>query len=296
LGIRNYGVLLSGDHEFRREISGIRRLVVLPGKGWIYFCSIIYKIETMEPTDEKRVGNPNKKFAFGFVVILAGLLLLAFNFDMLPWNLHRLFFSWQMLLIAIGVISIASSESRTPGIILILVGSFFLIPEIFDFHIAFIKLFWPVLLIAIGVMILLKRGFRKPGHYHRRRYHQWSNPVPDSELDEGYINETNIFSGSKRKITHQVFKGGKISNIFGGAEIDLSQAVLAEGRVELTIECIFGGVTLIVPSDWKVVINVSSVMGGFSDKRNILKEPTDPSRTLVIRGESIFGGGEIKSY
>lgn len=251
----------------------------------------------MEPTDVKRNPNPNKKFAFGFLVIAAGLLLLAFNFNMLPWDFKHILFSWQMLLIAIGVISISSSESRTPGIILILIGGFFLIPEVFDFHIAFIKLFWPVLLIAIGVMILVKRGSH--GHCHQRWHKShtpWDLHNTQSDLDEGYINETNIFSGSKRRITDQEFKGGKISNIFGGTEIDLSQAKLAEGKVELTIECIFGGVTLIVPSDWKVILNVNSIMGGFADKRNIIREPSDPTRTLVIRGSSIFGGGEIKSY
>ena len=251
----------------------------------------------MEPSDEKKYSNPNKKFAFGFIVIIAGLLLLAFNFNIVPWDFKHIFFSWQMLLIAIGIVSISNSESRTPGIILILVGGFFLIPEVFDFHIAFIKLFWPVLLIAIGVMILVKRGIHGQGHsdWHRPRPH-WDKQQTNSDLDEGYINETNIFSGSKRRITHQVFRGGKVSNIFGGTEIDLSQATLAEGRVELTIECIFGGVTLIVPSDWKVVLSVNSIMGGFSDKRNMVREPSDSSRVLVIRGSSVFGGGEIKSY
>ena len=94
---------------------------------------------------------------------------------------------------------------------------------------------------------------------------------------------------------NQVFKGGKVSNIFGGTEIDLTQATLAEGRNELIIECIFGGVTLIVPSDWKVVLNMSSIMGGFSDKRMYIKESSD-SRILIVKGTAIFGGGEVKSY
>jgi predicted membrane protein len=251
----------------------------------------------MEPTEDRR--NPNKKFAFGFLVILAGVLLLAFNFNILPWDFKHIFFSWQMLLIAIGVISISNSESRTPGLVLILIGGFFLIPELFDFHIAFIKLFWPILLIAIGVLIILRRSLSP--HEHSRgwrcpRPHTWNDPQVITNLEEGYIYENNIFSGSKRRISHQVFKGGKISNIFGGTEIDLSQATLAEGRVELEIECVFGGVTLIVPSDWKVILNMNSIMGGFADKRNLVRESPDSNKVLVVRGSSIFGGGEIKSY
>ena len=129
----------------------------------------------------------------------------------------------------------------------------------------------------------------------RRNNPRIINAPANNYTEEGYINETNIFSGSKHRVVNQVFKGGRVSNIFGGTEIDLTQATLAEGRNELIIECIFGGVTLIVPSDWKVVLNMSSIMGGFSDKRMYIKESSD-SRILIVKGTAIFGGGEIKSY
>ena len=233
-----------------------------------------------------------KKGAVGAIVILAGLLLLAFNFDILSGDLRHVIFSWQMLLIAIGVVSLFTSESRTPGLILVFIGVFFIIPEIFDFHISFVKLFWPLLLIGLGVLILFRKGFIQDKWRHRKIISETGNTI----IDEGYINEANIFSGSKHKVVHQVFKGGKISNIFGGTEIDLTQATLGEGRNELIVECIFGGVTIIVPSDWKVVLNISSIMGGFSDKRSYIRENLDTSHILVIRGSAIFGGGEIKSY
>ena len=137
-------------------------------------------------------------------------------------------------------------------------------------------------------MILSKRGMH--GRW-RHRFESSSTTLPD----EGYINETNIFSGSKHRVSNQVFKGGKISNIFGGTEIDLTHATLQDGQTELVIDCIFGGVTLIVPADWKVIINMNAIMGGFSDKRLVIKEATDPNKVLIIRGSAIFGGGDIKS-
>jgi predicted membrane protein len=246
----------------------------------------------MEPVNDTPGRQKQiKKGAFGFIVILAGLFLLAFNFDILSGNLRHIIFSWQMLLITIGAVSLFTSENRTPGLILLFIGGFFMIPELFDFHISFIKLFWPLLLIGIGFMILFKRGYMD--RWHSRR--PMNINTTTTHYDEGYFNETNIFSGSKHKVVNQVFKGGKISNIFGGTEIDLTQATLAEGRSELIIECMFGGVTLIVPSDWKVVLNMSSIMGGFSDKRIHIKESSD-SRILIVKGTAIFGGGEIKSY
>jgi predicted membrane protein len=142
-------------------------------------------------------------------------------------------------------------------------------------------------------MILTRRGFQE--RWHRRHNHNPLN-ISTTPIEEGYIDEVNIFSGSKHRVVNQVFKGGKVTNIFGGTEIDLMSATIPEGRTELTIECIFGGVTLIVPADLKVVLNVTAVMGGFSDKRLVIKEPSDANRILVIRGSAIFGGGEIKSY
>jgi predicted membrane protein len=192
-----------------------------------------------------------------------------------------------MLLIAIGVISIFGSDSRMPGYILIFIGGFFLIPEIFVMHISFFRLFWPFILIGLGLMILSKHG--RHGRW-ARRFNSSATPLPE----EGFINETNIFSGSKHRVINQVFRGGKISNIFGGTEIDLTHAILQEGQTELTIDCIFGGVTLIVPDDWKVILNMNAIMGGFSDKRLVIKEPKDPNKVLIIRGSAIFGGGDIK--
>lgn len=237
--------------------------------------------------------NKMKKFSMGFIAILAGVVLLAFNFNILPGDFRHIIFSWQMLLIAIGVVSLAGNENRTPGVILISIGTFFLLPELVDFHVPFVKLFWPALLIVIGISLIFRKGFRPRSD--RGAVPPFHRPE-DRNLDEGYLNQANIFSGSKQRIFHQEFKGGKVTSIFGGSEIDLTQATLGEGRVELDVECLFGGVTIIVPSDWKVVLNISTILGGFTDKRALVRENPDSKGVLVIKGTAIFGGGEIKSY
>ncbi|MGE5424665.1 MAG: LiaF transmembrane domain-containing protein [Syntrophothermus sp.] len=251
----------------------------------------------MENLVDKPVKQKDlKKFIFGFLVILAGLVLLAYNFGLIGYGIKHVVFSWPMLLIAIGVVSVSGDERSTPGYILILIGTFFLIPRMFDFDTA--RIFWPVLLIAIGMVVLFRRGIRDEFRRHRFSHphaHHHGFEDKTSNLEEGYINESHLFSGSKYRIANQVFRGGKISNIFGGSEIDLTQAILGEGRNELVIECMFGGVTLIVPSDWRVVLNVSSIMGGFSDKRIIFRPDPNAPNYLVVKGTAIFGGGEIKS-
>ncbi len=230
-----------------------------------------------------------KKYILGVIIIVAGFLLLLSNTGHLSYYLRHIVFSWQMLLIGIGVVSLFSSESRTPGTILILIGGIFIIPRVFDLDFNAWHLFWPVILIGIGAMMLFKRSPRSMLEW--RFQHQNRENIGD-----GFLHEENIFSGGKQRVMHQVFRGGHINCIFGGSEVDLTQATLAEGVNELEVNTIFGGVTLIVPADWRIQLKMTSIMGGFADKRSYVKENPDQSRMLIIKGSTIFGGGELKSY
>ena len=59
----------------------------------------------------------------------------------------------------------------------------------------------------------------------------------------------------------------------------------------------FGGSTFIVPENWNVRVEVTSIFGGFADKRSLAADTViDNSRTLVIKGIIFFGGGEVKSF
>jgi len=230
-----------------------------------------------------------KKIVFGLLVILAGALLLAFNTGNLPYEYKHLIFNWQVLLIAIGLTNLFSKESWLTGVVLIGVGTFFWIPMLYMFPYNFRGLFWPALLILFGILIIIKRGFGHHCHPHHRS--------KEFRLDSGFIEETNIFSGTKQRISPVVFTGGKITNIFGGSEIDLTRTTLAEGKNVLEVFCAFGGISLIVPSDWEVHIEVTSVLGGFVDKRTFTNNTSNPSTgELYIKGSAIFGGGDLKSY
>jgi len=241
----------------------------------------------MEPNEEKSLKRrPIRKSAAGIVIIIAGFLLLLFNVGVISPSLKHIFFSWQMLLIVIGIVSLLSSENHTPGYVLIIIGSIFILPRIFEFTFNVSHLLVPTILIAIGIVLLLKRF----------PHHGFSSKGAMQSLENGYVHEENIFSGSKQRFLQEVFRGGHISCVFGGSELDLTQTTLGEGTNELEITTTFGGVTLIVPSDWKIVLRTTSIFGGFSDKRTHIKESTDNSRVLIIKGSTIFGGGEIKSY
>lgn len=230
-----------------------------------------------------------KKIIFGILLIAAGILLLLFNTGYLPIEYRHIVFSWPVLLIAFGLINIFNKDSWVVGIVLLAVGGFFLAHHLLFFPQDFHLVFWPALLILFGLLSIVKRGFSHHWHdHHPHRQH-------DFRLDSGYIEEKNVFGGSKQKITPCEFKGGRIQNVFGGTELDLTQTTLAEGKNVLEIKCVFGGVSIIVPSDWVIHVEMTSVMGAFVDKRSGV--PTAPcTRELYIKGEAVFGGGEIKSY
>ena len=234
-----------------------------------------------------------KKFIFGLLVIAAGALLIAFNQGYISEEYRHIFFSWQMFLIAIGLINLANRDSWVPGIILIGVGGFFLLPELSPQYHDLAMQFWPILLIVLGILIIFKK--RRFRDYHHRWHHKWDqHDSADFKFENGFIDEANVFSGNKRILSPGEFKGGRISNVFGGSEIDLTQTTLAEGDNYLDIDCVFGGISLIVPGDWDIQIRVKTVMGGFVDKRRNVRT-ADATRKLIIRGKATFGGGEIKN-
>jgi predicted membrane protein len=226
------------------------------------------------------------KIAVGVVLIILGFVLVIERTGLLPTNIENLVFSWQMLLLAIGFVMTMSTGNRGPGLVVMAVGGFFLIPEIFDIPFRAYRLFWPALFIIAGLVILTNAKWLKS--------HNWKSRATNS-ADQ--IDIIHIFGGGERIVTSNNFQGGRITAIFGGSEIDFTRAQLAPGTNEIEVTWIFGGGSLIVPSDWNVVLEVTPILGGFSDSRKMIhSSPIDLSKTLVIKGIVIFGGGEIKSY
>ncbi len=246
----------------------------------------------------KKHGSMNsaKKIIFGIYLVLAGLLLFAFNFDYFPQEHFHIVFSFPMLLMAFGFLNFFDRKSLYFGVIVFAVGLIAFIPKITGMHYDFWTIFWPLILIGLGLLIMLKRLFPK----HKKDEEESCCFVYTKEKGEkgpGYIDEVNIFSGGDHRYTDEVFRGGSITNIFGGGEIDFTRSRLAEGKNYLDITCIFGGTTIIVPADWKISIQVNAILGAFEDKRYYidLNNQAAADRELIITGTVVFGGGELKS-
>jgi predicted membrane protein len=105
-----------------------------------------------------------------------------------------------------------------------------------------------------------------------------------------------VFNTIKRRVTSNNFLGGRISVLFGGVDLYLTDSKLAKGEQTLDISCIFGGVDIYVPRDWRVIVKTVTIFGGFDDSRfqggtvNITDD-----RVLIIKGFVLFGSGDIKN-
>jgi len=266
-------------------------------------------------TNQNTPQKNGKHLIGGIVVLTVGVLFLFRNFDILGPELSHYIFSWKTLLIGIGILNLALANNRVGGFILIAIGTFFWLPDIFDLSVRAGQLFWPVVIIIVGVMLL----FKKPHHPHFPRGRKGKPFGPyssssygnncetsstnsdntSSRVGDEYIDEVNIFSGSKKVINSNNFRGGKMTAIFGGSEINMTRAQLAPGKSFLNVFLMFGGSEIVVPADWNIVLEVTPIFGSFSDERYVpksLQGEDGADSVLIIRGLVLFGGAEIKSY
>lgn len=238
-----------------------------------------------QPYREDHHHLKNNRAIIGVVLVLVGLFLVLRNTGIFPDFIDHVIFSWPMLLVAVGLVMTLGGAEKTAGVIVMAVGSFFLIPTIFRETFHAYNMFWPSIFIIIGVIFIVskRKGF--------------NSVVSKGVIGDDYVDYVNVFSGGERQIVSENFRGGRISAVFGGMELDLTKAKLAPGRNELEIACVFGGATIIVPDDWYVTIEVTPVLGGFSDSRKLIHgRSIEMTKQLVIKGAVVFGGGEVKSY
>lgn len=240
----------------------------------------------------------------GIFFMLGGFLLLGYKMGA---PVPEWFFSWPVLLIAIGLLAgIRHGFRNTSWIILVGIGSIFLMDRVIP-DIQFHDYLIPIIIIAIGVLFIMRPGHSSLGRYNRRLEREWRRntgnsdswtlmPEDQASTCEDFIRINSVFSGVKRTVLSKNFKGGTISCAFGGAEIDMTQADI-NGKIVLRMEEVFGGIKLMIPNNWVVQNEIDGVFHGVDDKRNINPPiQSNPDKILVLKGSCVFAGIEIRSY
>lgn len=234
-----------------------------------------------------------RRIALGLILVIAGGLLLLKNLGMLPYYITDAFFNWPMLIMAIGGLSMVNRKNKTGGLIIFIVGLYFWIDRYLNIDLAWARTLWPLLIIFIGVYIIIRHS--------RKSNWQQNNKYGDAKPAEGgnsndYMDEMAVFGGGDRNISSMAFKGGKITCIFGGTDVNFANAKLVNDEpAVIEVFCLFGGFDLKVPADWTVHSEVTPILGGFGDERNASQIQPDPRKVLVIKGLVMFGGGDVKT-
>ncbi len=139
---------------------------------------------------------------------------------------------------------------------------------------------WPVALVILGgsMVIAALRG-----------------RASTDALEEGAgtLRAFALWSGAGRKVVSDDFRGGEITAVMGGHEIDLRPAKIASGPAVIDVFIWWGGVDLRVPPDWKVTNEALALLGGVDDKT---RAPEGEAKGhLVIKGLIVMGGMEVKN-
>jgi predicted membrane protein len=236
---------------------------------------------------EEQKNSTDKRFWLGGLLIIIGIIFLFNSFEIIDFHFARIIFSWSFFLFIIGLFILINTEKKVLGGYLTGIGFIFLIPKVFPQVNYDGTIVIAIILISLGSYIIFKQKDKQ------------SEISVDAlgQIKKDTIDDVAIFGGGTKIVTSDNFRGGNITAIFGGSEIHLKGCKLAEGTNYIDVLALFGGTTLIVPNDWNIVMNVTSIFGGFSDKS--VRDPSAPidmSKTLIIKGLVIFGGGEVKTY
>jgi predicted membrane protein len=234
---------------------------------------------------EENKNKVDKRVLLGSILIGLGGIFFLNSLDIFDFDFGRVIFSWPFFFIVIGMYLTLNTSRKMVGGIIAGLGFIFILPRIFpsiDYDGSVVV---SIFLIAFGSYIILNQKKK--------------TEVTDElgQITKDVIDDVAIFGGGTKIVSTDNFRGGNITAVFGGSEIILKGSKLAEGTNSIDILAIFGGTTIVVPNDWNVVMNVTSIFGGFSNKS--IKDPNrivDLSRTLIVKGLVVFGGGELKTY
>jgi hypothetical protein len=102
----------------------------------------------------------------------------------------------------------------------------------------------------------------------------------------------NIFGGSNRSGAWNVPKEIRMLNVFGGGEIDFTEAKFTHPSVRIRMLTLFGGASIYVREDINTVSKIISIFGGTNNRAPSNRNSHAP--VVIVEGLVMFGGTSIK--
>jgi hypothetical protein len=103
-----------------------------------------------------------------------------------------------------------------------------------------------------------------------------------------------IFGGAVRKGRWRVPPSSTVVTVFGGADLDLRDAILPGREVTIKAISVFGGMSITVPPEMRVVDSGAAVFGGRDVAGETPESEAPNAPVLRLQGACVFGGISVK--
>lgn len=220
---------------------------------------------------------------WGILLIVLGII---FGLNAMGITDINIFFRgwWTLFIILPSACGIIKSPTKITNYIWLLVGALLLLSTRGLIRLNYAsKLIFPAILVFIGLGIIFKD---QVGTKANQKIKELSNKNNKDGLEEYYA----TFSGQDLNFKGDSFKGANLNAIFGGIELTLKEAEIAEDTL-INATSIFGGIDIIVPEKVNVKVKSTSLFGGTTNK---VKDEKENVPTIYIKSFNLFGGVEIK--
>jgi hypothetical protein len=118
-----------------------------------------------------------------------------------------------------------------------------------------------------------------------------NSPVPIEEPanpQDSFETLVGIFGGGERRGRWRVKRRTNALCVFGGYDLDMTDAIFEGREVTIWAIAIFGGVDITVPDSVNVRNEGVGIFGGFGARGGDDPDPNAP--TVVVKGLALFGG------
>jgi hypothetical protein len=187
---------------------------------------------------------------------------------------------WPTVIIAVGLFQLLEGRPSPVGPLLVM--GFGTIVLLFTTNVLAENeedYVWGGALIAIGLLILTR----------------WATRASRGRAADGeQMRVDGIFGGPDVATTSQAFRGAALTAVFGGVTFDLRRALPVAGGAAINATAVFGGIELIVPRGWRIVLGGTPIFGGIEDKTNRSQVLAEDAPILYVDAFALFGGVEIK--
>ena len=241
--------------------------------------------------------NPGR-YLPALVLVAVGLIFLLSNMGL--FHIYNVWHYWPLILIVSGVVRMSSRDhhAKSSATVMLILGAIFLLSNMGLFYIHNVWHYWPLALIGVGLFLFSKSwgggNFGRNAGIPNAGRDRWASaPLADSD---SWLQNWAFFGGVSRLITSQNFLGGELFAVFGGVEIDLRRAQIANNGRPAVIEAnaVFGGISIKVPDNWRIAVRGVGIFGGYQDEAMKIRMADPQAPLLIVSGYAAFGGVVIE--